>query len=528
MAAATEPSALSDPPISDGPYARLDFQSIERIDTALKALAAAERAVPVAQAGPDFRTYRAQLFLLAGSLLVAVLLILVLVYQFRLIRRSWNIAVRAVRGRRHDRAGVGPFVLVLLPFATFALALPVFVDLAWTEPAARPGWDALFPLVAVALTAGLIGMVGVFHGLATLGRPAAGNGRLHWPDLLYETTPAWVAGLCAAVAAPLAILAGHGLALPNALDAGVLGSGAAGTWLAVATGVVLATLIGATYFGTRVAARGFPDLEAVERFLDGTDLEPESDFRRAPDLWRDMLKLHRERPEAGRTPPAVFPSSEPAHARALIQAMTRTLLLAMIATLVIVSLALDWLVVRAEPNAALEADLRIAVETWLYVIGAGFSLALGIVYLGPSVRLDPYLDAYGEARELMEKDPAAGAEPAAAKPPLREWSGAVTVARRGQYRLSLREGPEDHASSAPVEAKAFDLDPPKDAAPSAEEQALARRLGADALKFAAILRVVSYGAAFHSLLELGLRARVVQALTLIAPAAASVFLNLLK
>ncbi|MBL4557544.1 MAG: hypothetical protein JKP98_12090 [Rhodobacteraceae bacterium] len=144
----------------------------------------------------------------------------------------------------------------------------------------------------------------------------------------------------------------------------------------------MTTAIAITYFGTRLAVRGFPDIEAVESVFDTADLQRDSDFQNAPKLWRAMLQLHREGPGAGRTPPPVYPGAQPEQARALVEAMTRALLLAMIVALVVVSLALDWIILRAEPGATLEAGLRLAAQAWLYLLGAGFSLALGLSISG--------------------------------------------------------------------------------------------------------------------------------------------------
>jgi hypothetical protein len=531
LSRATGPATLSDPPLSDGPYARLDFEAIARVDAVLKAQIGAARGAPAAAAEPGFRSYRAQLFLIGGGLLGGFIVLLTLIYQFRLIRRSWNIGLRAMYGHEYDRATVGQFVLVLLPFAALALGLPVFVDLSGAQPQGDGMWTGGFAAATALVVLGLIGAIGVLHGLSAMRRPEQGAGRRYWPELLHETTPAWMAGMAAVAAAPLAILAIRDLALPGGLGADLLGASGPGPWL-VATGlVVMTTAIAITYFGTRLAVRGFPDIEAVESVFDTADLQRDSDFQNAPKLWRAMLQLHREGPGAGRTPPPVYPGAQPEQARALVEAMTRALLLAMIVALVVVSLALDWIILRAEPGATLEAGLRLAAQAWLYLLGAGFSLALGIVYLGPSVRIDPYVDAYRAGRKLFEPDAADRAPASASDAAPRQWTGSVAITRRGHYAFHLAEAPAgtDDAPEPATRAAAIGVGQAAGKpATSPEERALARRLGADAYKVAAILGVVSYGAAFHSLLDKGLRGRITQIATLIAPAAASVFLNLLK
>jgi hypothetical protein len=215
LSRATGPATLSDPPLSDGPYARLNFEAIARVDAVLKAQIGAARGAPAAAAEPGFRSYRAQLFLIGGGLLGGFIVLLTLIYQFRLIRRSWNIGLRAMYGHEYDRATVGQFVLVLLPFAALALGLPVFVDLSGAQPQGDGMWTGGFAAATALVVLGLIGAIGVLHGLSAMRRPEQGAGRRYWPELLHETTPAWMAGMAAVAAAPLAILAIRDLALPG-------------------------------------------------------------------------------------------------------------------------------------------------------------------------------------------------------------------------------------------------------------------------------------------------------------------------
>ena len=147
------------------------------------------------------------------------------------------------------------------------------------------------------------------------------------------------------------------------------------------------------------------------------------------------------------------------------------------------------------------------------------------------MRIDPYVDAYRAGRKLFEPDAADRAPASASDAAPRQWTGSVAITRRGHYAFHLAEAPAgtDDAPEPATRAAAIGVGQAAGKpATSPEERALARRLGADAYKVAAILGVVSYGAAFHSLLDKGLRGRITQIATLIAPAAASVFLNLLK
>ncbi|MBL4557543.1 MAG: hypothetical protein JKP98_12085 [Rhodobacteraceae bacterium] len=214
LSRATGPATLSDPPLSDGPYARLNFEAIARVDAVLKAQIGAARGrrrrrrtrfqVVSGAAFPDRRRPAGRLHRAADPDLSVPADPAVV--EYRASRDVWSRIRprhrRPVRSGAAALCGAGAGAAGVRRSVRRATAGRRHVDgrLRGRDGAGRPWADRRD------------------RGAARAFRDAAartGRGRRYWPELLHETTPAWMAGMAAVAAAPLAILAIRDLALPG-------------------------------------------------------------------------------------------------------------------------------------------------------------------------------------------------------------------------------------------------------------------------------------------------------------------------
>ncbi|MDF0602370.1 hypothetical protein P1J78_16650 [Psychromarinibacter sp. C21-152] len=544
---AADTAAEDGPPAAEGDGSSGDTvpynsaATADAADAALKRLVDAAQAEQVDQGAKTYAIYRAKLLLIGGLVLFVPLLAVMTLYQLRLVRRIWSPVLRTRYGPAHS-IGTGHFLAWLLPFGLAGLGGGIIVRLRQVDLPAAETWLWLGTVLAV----GGLALVLALAGAATRGGLRA---------RLFANRPALVTGLTLACAIPLgswAAAATHapdllGAALvPDIPDLAVLG-------VALVAGL-FAALVTLTVLGTRTLSQSFPDPEMTEAFVHAGPIAPREAVDHAAGIWEALSQLDLPDPAPGAAP-ATYPTIPGPSAVTLVNAMVRVLAVTMVGALVVVSLALEVLV-RADPTPAALADsLASGVSAWLLLLGVVFSVILGLVYIGPAVRLDIYASAHEMARKALDT-----ADKAAKPDTPRQWSGRAS-GPFGDVDVTLREGPPPAAPAggpaataritarpATLHASTF-LSPARPVprprppavplapvlpgllahpAPPPLDARLTRCLGADRLRFATLLATVHYGGAFHSLLEGRLQPRIRDIVTMIAPAGVSAVLALLK
>lgn len=482
---------------------------------------------------------RAQWLLVGGLVLFGSVMLAALIYQMRLAKRIWLPAFKnAVRGP----VGAMGLVFYEMPVALAVLTVSLLASFYFLTTA--NGLFFLAPLVALSFA---------FLLVAIPATRSSSHFKTHFG--LFAGFPLIPSGLIAVCASPAIVLAVQRVSGPVPLASETPFAAPEVALPVAAVVTMLCALTAVTCFAARTLSRNFPALWRAGQFVEAGSAFPRHVVTRAPLIWTAILELPKIDPE--RAFPPVHPTLTAAQAMAILNALVRVLAVVMVLALVTLSLANEVMLKASTAPEALAEDLVASTQAWLILIGVGFSVTLGLIYLGPAVRLDVYVDAYAEAKEILDK---ADKKPAAKK----SWSAEASLTEDDVLQVDWREGPRETPEPSKPDRKAKSEPQQKqqqhsalhpatgvgitdrfayrllsstavDAVPITDgddrddlERDWVRRLGANRLRFTAILAVIGYGGAFHAILEKKLKLRIREIATLFAPAAASTILSFLQ
>lgn len=524
-------------------YGAIREEALQAVRKAGEELAAMlpRGATATEQAIRESRSFRARALFAGGVLLVGTFALLMLIAQYQLVQRHWLSLYSDVELARYYRStrnapGIpGVFVRIAVMAAAIWLALV---------------WDVSTLLRAAIV---ILPALALFHWQFNPRREPIPAGML---------TPATYIALTALAIFAVSLWLTTRFDLPGPLEARL----ATDRWggfripLAGLTTLIL-SVFATTAFGVVMLARTYPDVTDVERFvqaIDGTNRETAA--KHSGEMWKAM-KTHIVQTFSDRkiTPPAATgaPAQKPEaferltkeqrrdlrqmfdplrvnstlsaqHCISLIETLVIPVAVLMVLTLVLAILGLNVLeTLHGEADETAAEALDGATEGFVLLLGAAFSVSLGLIYIPWVARLAP------AAVSAADED----IQPPAKDKPRRVWSGtwasqgspyskAFTVEKRDKSAIDKETADKAKTEDA-IKAETEAAKAKKDA-DALVEHVLGRHVGAQKSKFQAIIASAPYGGGFQG----AVRGKPIELATkigaLLAPVGASAILALLS
>ncbi|MEM8978189.1 MAG: hypothetical protein AAGD04_01795 [Pseudomonadota bacterium] len=434
-------------------------------------------------------------------------------YNWRTIRRHWlGVFVDAHGpGLQEPRARVSA-VIASLAAAALAIALLLLADISPFEKSADP-LNALAQVLTLALFPIALLLALLVPLKAAAASPVAYG---FTPKRIILRAPTLVFTLALVLYLPFVAWALIQLELPWGAPS-ALPSEPVYFWAIVLGIAFLLATVALTAFGTLALALNFPNPRAIDALMNKSG----GLSRRFPtkwfkeDAWSAAVATLED---TQRTRLPISDSLSAEGLKTIIQVLLRALSVFIVVSLIVVSLWFDMREIGTNPETSLGKARIEAHDAWLVILGACFSLCLAVLMILPRTRLDPFHTASNMVEKVLEDSASEPEEPDEVKAAKPKSTGIAIFANSRQLSLVVTD---QKAEPKPKEEK-----PEKSPPPKPVEETL--RLGASEKKLQSILMSPRVGGVFQDMLGKEFSEKTMNLIALLAPAASTALLNLLK